>query len=311
MSRSSVTSGATAQESSDFPVYLVHSKWTLSKIDKFLNEYGKPGFLRIVYDGEGNETSRSIAILDNDTYDALCKDGLYERQRGVDFVIAPFTLKDNNFPGEGRTKTLFVPVPKTLGSDDETVSTVVGNKLKHLAEWNVIPDKSWSVNIPLKSRETGGIRSGCFISFQRDVHIDCIAMVRILLTDTYWPEEPESSENERAIFRCFWARDRDRKERTEKAPFTEKKTKPTEKEIEEAKEAKKKEAIKFVAKQAQPGKRPQKKAPTIPLTKQPLMRKDHGGPDCCDGAHQYEDVGEHEYDDVHKDQDICRKRNIL
>jgi hypothetical protein len=90
----------------------------------------------------------------------------------------------------------------------------VTDKLKHLSEWGILEDNSWSINIPLKSREEGNLQSGCFISFKREISSRQIAMIRILLTDTYWPEQEDGSE--RSVFKCFWARDR--KERTPKFP---------------------------------------------------------------------------------------------
>jgi hypothetical protein len=189
----------------DFNVYLIHSGKSLVSIDSFLTEYGDVGFLRVVYESDGKETNRTIAILPTSSYDALVKDGYGRSQYGKDFVITVFELKPNNYPGEGRTKTLFVPVPKELGSNDETVVGTVSDKLKHLADWDIIPQDSWSVKVPLKSREIGGVRGGCFVSFKRDVSIHRIAMVRVLLTDTYWPEH---GDDERLVFRCFWARDR-------------------------------------------------------------------------------------------------------
>lgn len=264
---------AAVPSASTFPVYLIYSKWSLLQLDNFLKDFGDVGFLRIVYDNDGKETDRTIAILPDTAYDALCEDGYGDakqgnRSYGRGFRVTPYLLRDSSYPGEGRTKTLFVPVPKTLGTDDSQVIAAVVDKLKHLAEWGIVEDNSWSVNVPLKSREKGGVRSGCFVSFKRDVAIDQIAMVRTLLTDTYWPEQSDTEE--RAVFRCFWARDR--KDRVEKGG---KEAKPSE-EDEEAKKARqerKRKAIRKVVKNAKPV---QKRAPVVPLTVQPVLLAETG-----------------------------------
>ena len=277
MADTSADSGVSTPEVSNgdnltFPVYVIHSKWSLLKLDTFLSEYGEVGFLRIVYDKDGNETDRNIAILPENSYNALCKDGFDRRQYGKGCVIAPYVLRDNNFPGEERTNTLFIPVPKDLGADDDTVVGAINDKLKHLSDWNITPTDSWSVNAPLKSREKGGIRGGCFVSFKRDVPLECRAMVRVLLSDTYWPESEENSSEERPIFRCFWARAR--KERTVRTDKRASK-KASYREIEESKESKERKAIQSVVNQAKPIKTVfPKKAATIPIpsTSQPTLK---------------------------------------
>ena len=157
-------------------------------------------------------------------YDELCEKGYGEnievdkksRFYGKGFRITPFSMKDNNYPGEGFTKNIFIPVPKYLENDDAGVISAVNDKLKHLSEWDIIPNKSWAINVPIKSREKGGVTGGCFILFEHNISIEKIAMVRILLTDTYWPDQlgqlpvilSINLEQERSSFRCFWARDR-------------------------------------------------------------------------------------------------------
>lgn len=293
MTDTSVDNGVSTPEVSNgenltFPVYIIHSQWSLLKLDNFLSEYGEVGFLRIVYDKDGNETDRNIAILPETSYTALCEDGFDRRQYGKGCVISPYVLRDNNFPGEERTNTLFIPVPKDLGADDDTVVEAINDKLKHLSEWNIIPADSWSINAPLKSREKGGIRGGCFVSFKRDVPVACRAMVRVLITDTYWPESEENSSEERPVFRCFWARGRtDRNEkrvgtdRNEKRVGKERNEKrvgkkdPSDHETDEIKQAKKRDAIQNVVKKANPVKgAPPKKAATVPIptTSQPTLK---------------------------------------
>lgn len=267
-------SGASAPEELKFPVYLIYSKWSLLQLDNFLKDFGDVGFLRIVYDNDGKETDRTIAILPETVYDYLCEEGYGEvakgtRSYGRGLRISPFRLKDSSIQGEGRSKTLFVPVPKTL--DDSQVIPAVIDKLKHLSEWGIVQDNSWSVNVPLKSREEGNLQSGCFVSFKRDVSIKQVAMIRVLLTDTYWPDQEDGSD--RAVFRCFWARDR--KERPAKPQGENKFQRGTKQSREKnnvsESDKKKKELIQNTVRKAKPVKIDQKKAPTVPSTAQPTL----------------------------------------
>jgi hypothetical protein len=263
----------------EFPVYMIYSKWSLANMDRFIGQYGGVGFLRIVFGKDDKETDRTIAVLSKETFDVLTKDGYGdtkpdERAYGRGFRVTPFKLNDNSFPGEGRNITLFVPVPKTLGGDDTWVFDRVTEKLKHLAEWGIIDEGSWSVNIPLKSREEGGVRGGCFISFKRDYALERIAMTRILLTDTYWPaSEGQGQEQEkRSIFHCYWAREREQREQDEgetKEGAPAKKVWKTKEERLAVEKERRKTSIQKTARYAQPG--PSKKA--VPAVVQPVLKE--------------------------------------
>lgn len=268
-----------SSEAVDFPVYMVYSRWSLHKLDTFLQNYGSVGFLRVVFGPNDEETDRTIAILTPDVYEKLCEDGYGDEQHvskdkrsyGHGCRVIPFKLNDSSYPGEGRNKTLFVPVPKDISSDDTWANSVVHDKLIHLSEWGIIPANSWSINVPLNSREKGGVRGGCFVSFMRNVSLERIAMTRILLTDTYWPPHG-SDEDDRAVFRCYWARDRERKPvAAASKPVAGKPSSPED--VKKAKEEKKKRAIQHLVKKAQPV---AKKAPTVPSAVQPVLsEEDH------------------------------------
>lgn len=271
--------GAEPKQEITFPVYMIYSGWSLAQMDRHIEQYGGAGLLRIVFGKDDKETNRTIAVLAPETYAALCDDGYggeerrEDRQYGRGFRIISFKLNDNSYPGEGRNKTLFVPVPKVLGDDETWVMDKICDKLVHLSEWGIIPKDSWNLNLPLRSREEGGVKGGCFISFSRDVPLDRIAMTRILLTDTYWPEQAERDEK-RAVFRCFWARDRraanddgDDVVPAEGAEKKEGKAVPQSPEdVKKVREEKKRRAIQNVAKHARPA---GKKAPIVPIAQQP------------------------------------------
>ena len=192
----------------NFDVYLIKSKWTLLRIDEFLSKFeGEVGFLRIVLDKLGNETDRTIALLSSKLYDNLCDDGLNKLRDDTGFQVSKFILKQSSLPCEYKTKNLFIPVP--LNYTENTIIKIISEKLKHLADCNIISINSWNIHIPIKSREFGKIKGCCFISFDESIAIENIAMVRILLTDTFWQSHKNRQKND--ILRCFWAIDNKKK----------------------------------------------------------------------------------------------------
>ena len=199
-----------------FPVYVIYSKMSVPKINNYLRKYGSVGFLNVVKDKLG-DTNRTIAILSAETFDKLIESGhgtdRRDRRDRKPLTVAPFKLKKSNFPSYNKTRTLFVPIPTAFKADvdneyvEDKIKKCVEEKLKHLVSWNIIPDDSWRITIPLKSRESGEIRNSCFVSFPREVKTPAVAMVKVLLHDTYWPNDN--------IFRCFWSRKRNMKEKEE------------------------------------------------------------------------------------------------
>lgn len=263
----------------EFPVFMIRSKQSLQALDEALSVYGDVGYLRVVYDGEGNETDRSIAVLSFDTFEALCADGFDVYSRAHDMVVSQFALLKNHLPGPGRLNSLFVSVPKDAAFTEAFVRGSVVDKLHHLATWNIIPEGSWKITIPLKSREHGGVRGGCFISFAADVNPLAVAMLRLLLTDTYWPEHAEGCDRE--VFKCFWTRDRKGDAKGESGEEgadgeDEKELTPEEKaakaEREKAERIKKiAGAAKTVGSKPSAAKSKGKKAPVVPVTEQPSL----------------------------------------
>src|SRR5258708_5146873 len=143
-------------------IYMIHSKQSLSQLEQFLSEFGENkdiGYLRIVYDQEGKETDRTIAIFKEDIYKKMCEEGYGDSgHQGV--TIAQFSMKSDNKPGKGCNRNVFIPVPEHMRNDDSRVALIIKDKLVHLAGWNVIPDKCWHINVPVKSRQNGGVSGG-------------------------------------------------------------------------------------------------------------------------------------------------------
>lgn len=195
-------------------LYIIYSRWSLSRIDRELSSFGKIGLLRIICDG-GKETNRTLALLEDDVYNKLSAKGYADKKMNKGFSIAKFNEKALELPSKGCNRNLFVCVPEIFRKDDLKTIDIIDDKLKHLVEWDILPKDSWHVNALLKSREKGSISSGCFIVFDNDVSITTIAKVKILITDNFWPSI--SLDIEREQFKCLWAFDsskkKDRKEK--------------------------------------------------------------------------------------------------
>jgi len=194
-----------------FPVYMIYSKWSLTQIDNFLKEFGEAEYLRIVYDNKHIETNRTIAILSDEVYKKLCDAGFNESKNNG-FKIKPYIVKeiDNSIA----VRTLFVPVPKEFCNLRDKVKDIISKKIINLSHLGIINESDWNINIPINTREKGDIKKGCYISFNDNVELERISLIRILLTDTYWPEiltldsllSKTSDSGERKIFRCLWER---------------------------------------------------------------------------------------------------------
>jgi hypothetical protein len=193
-------------------LYIIYSKWSLSRISRELDFYGKIGLLRIICEA-GKETNRTLALLENEVYDKLSEKGYTDKKSNRGFSIARFNEKALDLPSKGFTKNLFIYVPESFRKNDVETIDIIDEKIKHLVEWEIIPKDSWHVNTVLKSREKGAISSGCFIVFDNHVEITAIAKVKLLVTDTFWPEVTTGVERE--PFKCLWAKKKDQKKKIE------------------------------------------------------------------------------------------------
>ena len=189
-------------------LYIIYSKWSLSRIDRELSLFGKIGLLRIICDG-GKETNRTLALLEDNVYNKLSAKGYTDKKMNRGFSISKFNEKAFELPSKGFTRNLFVCVPEIFRKDDIKTIDIIDDKLKHLVEWDILPKDSWHVNAILKSREKGSISSGCFIVFNNDINLITIAKVKILITDNFWPAI--SLDIEREQFKCLWAFDSSKK----------------------------------------------------------------------------------------------------
>ena len=249
----------TAQEAEEFvqvgkyPVYVVHSRWSLEMLDEALKQHGDVGYLRIMYSQDHRETDRTIVIMSEDCYASLCNSGYDSFSPGNGFWVTPYTIRKYNLPGKNHNEALFVPVPPSLNHTEKTVVDEINTKIDHLVQWNIVKKNSWRIDVPLASRKTGGIKFGSFVRFY-GVDLETVALVRVLLANTQWSDEAGTE------FNCFWARDRKKVKKNKKTPKKTPKQEP-------------KEAPKATKKKPKKNKRKPTNAPVLPQVEQPTLKQ--------------------------------------
>ncbi len=184
-----------------FPVFLVHSQWSLADIDEFIRKFGDEnhrfGPIRIQRIN-GKETSRTICLFDHDVYNKMARPGYNERQQnGIDFCVVPFGLRPYNFPGDA-IRNLFIPLPSKLST--RGCQAQLGEKLNSLVIFRVVRKDDFWLKIPLKSRETGEHKNFAIVNFKEDVDIQRIAMCRVIIDESHW----NIDETSRELAHCYW-----------------------------------------------------------------------------------------------------------
>lgn len=192
-----------------YAVAIVFSQWKLGRLCAFLeDELGarqeQIGFMRIDR-FKGRETNRTILLLERSLFDAAAARGFTRQQRGLDFKMTEYELREHNFPKEGYTRNFYIPLPEGLVEDEARAQ--LQNKLDVLVDFGVFSkEQAPRLKIPLKSRETGEHRGQAFVTFSRETADDPIALARILLHDTRLYTGAGDEDWQR--MRCFWAKEK-------------------------------------------------------------------------------------------------------
>jgi hypothetical protein len=160
------------------------------------------GLLKIIYDNDGNETNKTIAVLKHELYNLLVEQDYGTFRFEVDFKIKIYKLGTFLLPPEDRSSNLFIPTIKQL--TELYVNTVINNKLQELSKYGILEADSWYVKCPISSRINGYVKQGCFIFFKPTVNIYVIATVRFLLNNTYWDEQSVKKYDN--MIKCHWAK---------------------------------------------------------------------------------------------------------
>ncbi|HSW77024.1 MAG TPA: hypothetical protein VLG50_08250 [Candidatus Saccharimonadales bacterium] len=161
------------------------------------------GMMKIIYDSVKNETNKTIALLTPLLYNKLIDTGYDISRFEIDFKIKKYKFNDNITPPIDKSSNLFIPIIKK--TTEWVVTNIINHKLEILAQFNIVPVRSWRIKCPINSRENGVIKLGCFIFFHHDVPVTSIGVVKFLLNNTYWDDDNKNDKYDNTI-RCYWAR---------------------------------------------------------------------------------------------------------
>lgn len=186
-------------------VYLINSCWGIPAIHSYLTglKVGRVGFLRIIYGYNGIETNNTIALLTSDLYRELLKLGHGNRTKNSTLYITPYNIRSEDLPPEGHKPSFFIPLPQSFTLTETEVREQIDEKMNALVSFHIISPSSYQVMVPLKSRESGELKTSLYIMFE-DTNIEKIALVRSIINDTQWRGPDEHTET----FKCYWYRDR-------------------------------------------------------------------------------------------------------
>lgn len=189
-----------------YPIYIIYSGWSIEKIYNFLNDTMKNSvcMMKIIYDSSFNETNKTIAVLNPELYDILINNGYSITRFELDFKIKKYKFKENIFPPPDKSSNLFIPIFKT--TTETLATTIINKKLENLAQFGILPNKSWRIKCPINSRENGYVKLGCFIFFKSDLSESNISVVRFLLNNTHWNFNESNNNKYDNIIKCNWAR---------------------------------------------------------------------------------------------------------
>jgi len=194
-----------------YAVVVVFSRWQLRKLCSYLeDELGATkehiGVMRIDR-SKGQETNRTVMLLDRGVLDEAKRKGLTEQQKGLDFRMVEYEIREHDKPEEGYTRNLYIPLPEDLSSGYAQFQ--LENKLNVLCKFGMFAKSAPRVKIPLTSRESEAHRGRAFVTFSRDTDDDEAVLARVLLKQTRLYLDDEESFK---LMLCFWAKEREQRD---------------------------------------------------------------------------------------------------
>ena len=216
--------------SCDYVVALVFSGWKLSKIFNFFTDYldaktGDIGVSKIERykdkkTGEMRDSNRTVILLDRYLFEKAIKAGLDVPQHDLDFRIAEYFLTEKNFPPENYSSNLFILIPKYISPEEAEM--ILEERLKYIASFDLLSD--WTLKIPLESRLSGEHRGCAYLSFSENMPLSSIALVKVLLHDSFIFFE---TLNKLYHLPVFWAKNKDKNKDKDKKDKDQKNRKVT------------------------------------------------------------------------------------
>lgn len=196
----------------DLPVYMIHAKYPLSELREALNSVKPPGAkigLLKIDRVTGNETNRTICVMDSSVYQAMdsaISQGKFRYLPGMS--ITPYLFHKYLYPKENSTENknqtdLFIRLPYEY--EASYCKKQIIKRLQVAIDFKILDLDDFTLTIPMKSRESDEHRGYCYINFSSNVDIDKIVFTRILVHDTRWKDDDLNSQ----LIYCIWARQQD------------------------------------------------------------------------------------------------------
>lgn len=198
-----------------FPVFMIYSNWSLKNIQECLSNLGNGnvGPLHIDRDRNGEETNRTIGLLDESVYNGAVEAGYTGNSQ---LSISRYQLRKNSYPSREQAYSFFIPLPKNFNLSELECRQQLETRFNQFIAFQLLKAGDFKISVPLVSRDTDHTRGFCFVSFKRSVDHDTIAITKVLLDNTWWfAASPVAGEHWRELLRCYWAKSRQNRPRDE------------------------------------------------------------------------------------------------
>lgn len=198
-----------------YPLFVIYSGESLLTIYEFLSRFGKGvcgiGDLCVIHNSSGQETQRTLALIDESIYADIVAKGFAHTPT---FSITRYRLFYPQNPAAFRgSHNLYLPIPRNNSLLGSTVKSFLQTKLELLIHFGVIvkPPQivGYRITVPLSSREYDIPKGHAYVSFHPSVQLDCIALTKIYLSNSYWPELTQGEPGElvsRHRVKVFWVK---------------------------------------------------------------------------------------------------------
>lgn len=185
---------------SSYPFYMLRSNESVHTISEIIQEQYKLtttevelkpiGLIKIIY-SKKKETDRTLCVIDPAVYNTMKSNG---------FNIHPYIRNDYNTPKEDETRNLFIQLPPTPPYNRLSVcQKYINTRMNYLVLHGLWKDDDFKIDYPEKSREKDTHDGKSFIIFFGDDILEKIALTRIFINGSLWP-------NSNFRIKCFWAR---------------------------------------------------------------------------------------------------------
>jgi len=156
-------------------------------------------YIKVVRDKFNRQTDRTLCFMNEKIYTHLLQ------QTRPDLKIEPFLTPKNFHPNlQTYTYNFCIPFPSlpedqySNSNRDKTFVDEIKDKLQPFIFHGIIPYDSYSLHIPVVSREKNETKGIAFLTFHSSIDKDILANIRYLLDGTKWKDH--------SVMRCLWGK---------------------------------------------------------------------------------------------------------